>query len=269
MRHYEEKLKVLYASGGSECSYRAIKGSARIVKNLGAHVTLLTVEDPRRKVDVPKVQKEVDSILKRYNLETVKKVRKGVPAKEILKESKHYDYLIIGSHGLTHAFEKLLGGDAEHIVENLNTSTLVVREEKISKILVCVNLPRYRKELIRTAIEFAKAAESPIEFLHVIPEALLYPIRVERTSAELKSVYEERAEVMENIVKMAEKEGVKASSVFREGVPEEEILLEVYDKKFDLIVVGDSKIRGILAELMGSLSAHIVKESPVSVLVVK
>jgi|Deesub1362A_J573_1020465.scaffolds.fasta_scaffold00005_237 nucleotide-binding universal stress UspA family protein len=263
------KPKILYASGGSEESYNAIEGTARLAKGLDASITLLTVDDPKRKIDIRQVQERVDQILSKYGLKCDKRVRRGNPAKEILEESKNFDYLIIGSHGLTGALEKLLGGDAEHIIENINTSTLVFRGNKISKILACINLPKYSEYVVSNAIKFAKATRSPLEFLYVVPEPFLYPIRSERASDELKSIYKDKATIADKLVERAFKEGLEACSVFREGVPEEEIVLEAQEKDFDLIVLGDSGIRGILAELTGSLSSHIVKNSPVSVLVVK
>ncbi len=266
----KRRLRILLATGGSHHALRAIRLGARIAKGYGAEVTLLVVKDPREKIPVAEVQRSAGKVLKELEVKAELTVRDGNPAREILKASKEYDLLVIGSHGTRSVAEHLLGDNATHIVENMKTSTLVVkRKAEVTKILACVNLPRYREAVVRRAIELAKILNVPLEFLYVLPEPLMYPIRrLHLSSEEIMELYPEKREAAEELLEMARKEGVDANVRFREGIPEEEILLEKREIGADLVILGDSGWRGILGELIGSLSGHIVKHARVSVLVV-
>ncbi|WP_456473775.1 TSUP family transporter [Candidatus Pyrohabitans sp.] len=266
----KRRLRILLASGGSHHAQRAIRLGARLAKGYGAEVTLLVVKDPKEEIDVPEVQRRAGRVLKELGVRAELTVRHGRPAKEILKASKDHDILVIGSHGTKSITERLLGDNATHIVENMRTSTLVVkRKAEVTKILACVNLPRYRKAVVMRAIEFAKILGVPLVFLYVLPEPLMYPIRRFHLSREeLMELYPEKYEAAEELLELARSEGVEASVRFREGLPEEEILLEKREQGCDLVILGDSGWRGMLGELIGSLSGHIVKHARVSVLVV-
>ncbi len=266
----KRKMRILLASGGSEHALRAVRLGARIARGYNAEVTLLVVRDPKEEIPVARVQRSAGKVLKELGVQAELTVREGNPAREILKAARDYDLLVIGSHGTKSVAERLLGDNATRIVENMSTSTLVVkRKAEVTRILACVNLPKYREPVVMRAIELARILKVPLEFLYVLPEPLMYPIRrLHLSSREIMELYPEKREAAERLLEMARREGVEASVKFREGIPEEEILLEKREIGADLVILGDSGWRGVMGELIGSLSGHIVKHSRVSVLVV-
>ena len=261
-----ERRGVLAASGGSVHALRALRVAARIAVRSGEKLTLLVVEEPGMPLKQV-TERSLRAVLAEGASAEVK-VRKGSPAGEILRESRRYGLLVIGSHGTKSIAEHLLGGNAERVVSRMRTSTLVVRGERISRVLVCLRLPEYRRGVVRSALELARIFGAELRFVSVLPQPVLYRVKTLPLSLEdVLHIYPGRRRAMQEVLEAAAREGVPATASFRQGIPEEEILREAEEWGADLLVLGDSGW-GRLSELVGSLSEHIVKHAPVSVLVV-
>jgi nucleotide-binding universal stress UspA family protein len=74
---------------------------------------------------------------------------------------------------------------------------------------------------------------------------------------------------METKEMIAREFGIQAKSVLCEGEPPEVLVSMAREKKADLIVLGTFGRRGINRLLMGSVTSHVIVNSPVDVLVVK
>jgi len=261
--------RFLFATGGSEHSLLALRLGAKLSKFYGAENTVLTVT-AEEDLSLERVQSRAREIMSEEGVGATYTTAEGEPSKEILKTSQDFDLLMIGSHGTGSITEELLGDNATRIAENMKTSTLVAkRKPHVNRVLAAVNLPDYRENVVYRSIEAARAFNAPLEFLYISPSPLMYPIRkLHLEVGELMEVCPEETQAVEELLELAAQRGVEANVNFRNGIPEEEILLEAREKGFDLIVLGDSGWRGILGRLMGSLSAHITKNSRASVLVV-
>ncbi len=265
-------MKILMCTGGSKYSYDAIKFAAPIAKGLGAEVTLLAVEDPHEKIDAGKALEGALAILHEFKIEAKTKIRKGNAAQEILKESEEgYDLLVIGFMGMKGIADFLLGGVAVRVVEYSKIPTLIVRGgRKLSRILACLCLSKYNPQVVATTAQIAKATNSSVEILNVVPSPRLYPMPAEAepdTLALLRS-HPERAEFLKNSAKKFKEYGVEVQIKMREGFAEEEILKESKEGSLNLIVLG-SHGWGLSEILLGSLSYTVAKHAEVSVLVVK
>ncbi len=271
----ERVRKVLMATGGSSFALNAIRAGGIISKGIGAEVTLLSVEDPHERVDTKKALKALSDgrrILEKMGVSARTKIVKGNVAKKILKESKDYELLVIGSHGLTNIRERLLGAKADYIAGAPATSTLVVREEgRISKILLGVIVPGYNKKVVDTAAEIAGITNSRIEILSVMPSPRVYPFDAKREwkSDVLLDAHPKEAEALEEIYRTITDKGIEACYKMRAGLTEEEILKEAYEGGYDLIVIGASRRSGVIWRIIGNLSYGIAKHAEVSVLIVK
>jgi len=72
------------------------------------------------------VEKAVD-ILKRFGLKANTVVKVGSASEEIIKESKEYDLVVLGSRGLSKIKRVLMGHVSLHVLENADTNVLIVR----------------------------------------------------------------------------------------------------------------------------------------------
>ncbi len=257
---------VLAASGGSVHAMRALRLAARIAVRTGERLTLLVVREPG--MEVEHVKRRSLEVVRAEGADAEVVVREGAPAAEILQESRRHGLLVLGSHGTRSIAEHLLGSNSEKVVARMRTTTLVVRDERISRVLVCLRLPEHRPAVLRAGIEIAKIFGAELRIIHVVPLPVLYRVKTLPLSLEdVLEIYHERPSAMRRLLSEAEAEGVRADFSFRQGIPEEEILREAEEWGAELVVLGDSGW-GMLSELVGSLSEHIVKHAGINVLVV-
>jgi len=257
---------LLVASGGSEHAALALRVAARIAVRTGERLTLLVVREAG--VEPERVVQRSMQVLRSEGAEAEVVLRSGTPAAEILRESRGYSLLVIGSHGTRGIAEHLLGSNAEKVVARMRTSTLVVRGERIRRVLVCLKLPELRTGVLRAGIEIARIFGAEVRFIHVFPQPVLYRVKTLPLSLEdVLEIYPERRLAMRQALSEAAAAGVRADFSFRRGIPEEEILREAEEWGAELLVLGDSGW-GVLSELVGSLSEHIVKHARINVLVV-
>lgn len=148
----------------------------------------------------------------------------------------------------------------------------MVNTEREPRLLVPVDGSEYACLAVETAAELARAVNGRLDILHVsyfdsatdaaededswLPEIVTSAAGKEHQS----SLEQARAHVPED---------VPAEYWQRTGVPAEEILKLAQELGSCLIVVGGRGLGVMQGFLLGSVSQQLVKESPVSVLVVK
>ena len=261
--------RILVCTGGSPFGEWAVQLAGQLAKGLEAHLTVLTVQDPKDPVEVQKIQERSRQILEGFAVSFDGKVRKGHPAQEILSESlQGYDMVILGSHGTRGILEFFLGDTAVHVVEHLRTSTLVVRQMgEVSKILLSLRLGKEKWEIVRMAGEIARATLGSLTILYVVPMPVTYGIPVK----EHRDIFDRHPLETNYLRKVAvgleQEYGIRSVLKMREGVPEEEILGEVVEEGHDLVIVGSSTWGGLSSLLLGNFSYTIVKHAKTSVLV--
>ena len=140
----------------------------------------------------------------------------------------------------------------------------------IQKILVPTDGSDYSMRAAEYAISIAKALSAQILVVFVIDEIVLEQIAKsterERVEKELK---EDGQRYVNYAVGLAEKEGVKASSLIANGRPFEQIVHMAKGLNTDLIVMGTYGRRGADRILLGSVAERVIEFAPCPVLVIK
>jgi nucleotide-binding universal stress UspA family protein len=138
--------RLLMPTDGSACSLAAIREGLEVAKILGAEVTFLYVlENPTslwmapesgaylqeliqdlRKVGQSALE-EAEKLAKEAGVASSGKLREGNVTATILDEAKHYDLLVMGTHGRTGLDKLLLGSVTEGVLHRTDKPVLVVR----------------------------------------------------------------------------------------------------------------------------------------------
>ncbi len=268
-------MKILMCADGSEISENAIEFGGLLAKGLNAKVTLLhVVEDPRhdRSKDILKRAK---NILKDLGLEIKIKVMKGVPELKIIKETEKegYQLLILGSHGMEGLKVFFFGDVAYRVIEHVKIPVLIVREKKVKleKILMCCGGSKYAEEAIRFGGNMAKASNSKVTLLHVIPEIpVMYKgLRMDETLKGFLKTDTPEAKLLKHSAKMLSEKGLDVDVELRHGLPPEEILDQAEEGDYDMITIGSHGMFGIRRFLMGAVAYQVVKHAKLPCLLVK
>ncbi len=135
---------LMFPTDGSENSKNALKTAIDLTKKFDAKLTVVHVVDGSsfifytQGLALPNIFEQLEEEGKQIINDTIdegkknditveSKILEGHPAEEIIKESKNYDLIIMGSLGRTGISKMLLGSVAEKVVRFAECPVLVVR----------------------------------------------------------------------------------------------------------------------------------------------
>jgi nucleotide-binding universal stress UspA family protein len=142
--------------------------------------------------------------------------------------------------------------------------------QTIEKILIPTDGSEHSIRAAEYAISIAKMNEAQIMVLYVIDEIVLdqFSKSVKRDAIEME-LKNDGKRFVNYALALAEKEGIKATSMIIKGRPFEQIVNIAKSLNIDLIVMGTYGRRGADRILMGSVTARVIEYSSCPVLAVK
>ena len=242
---------------------------------LKAEITLFTVcknSDDNNDV-YTELNKTANSL---YKSPTIK-IANGNPEIEILKElkSNRYQLLTIGERShVTHPSEVLLGDTTNRIVKNSPISVLIAKgnNHSIRNILVCTSGPQCNLEAINASIHMCQHSQATLTLLHVgnpIPSMYTGLTQIGETLADLLKTDTPTAMHLRNCANLLDEAQIKGEIELRHGTPTEEILRDIEQNNYDLLVIGASQSNTINKFLLDDVSIKLANHSPISTLIVK
>lgn len=142
--------------------------------------------------------------------------------------------------------------------------------ENIQKVLVPTDGSDYSVRAAEYGISIAKTHEAEVMFVYVVDELVIdqFPKGAQRdgVEAELKA---DGQRFLKYAISLAEKEGVKSTSMLVKGRPFEQIVNSTKSFEIDIVVMGTYGRRGAERILIGSVAERVIEYAVCPVLVVK
>jgi nucleotide-binding universal stress UspA family protein len=140
----------------------------------------------------------------------------------------------------------------------------------INKILVPTDGSEPSNHAAEFAIKLGKKFNAEIIAVYVVDRLIMDEVSKVHEKRELEEEIKKKAERSLNyVVKSAEIEGLKASSVLLEGQPYDQIIQQAEALNVDMIVMGTTGRRGMERILIGSVAERVIEYAPCPVLVMK
>ncbi|MHC1625806.1 MAG: universal stress protein [Methanoculleaceae archaeon] len=137
-------------------------------------------------------------------------------------------------------------------------------------ILVAVDGSDSSMAAFRKAVGEARVWNAALKTIYVIETGLFTSIPPDNTIEMLYTfLQQEGQEIIERCNKIAVEEGVAHSGFIRQGHAGSEILNLAREEGADLIVVGSHGKSEVDRLLLGSVSEHVVRHSPITTMVVR
>ena len=179
----------------------------------------------------------------------------GSPVSEIIKMQEENDasLIILGTS------KNKLGKIAEKLIKEVKCHALIAREntagdELFSNILVPVDSTKDAEYAGKFAASIAHRSHSNLTACHIFPH---------------KIKEDEGNEITKLVLDIAKSKGIQAESLTGEGKTADEILNIIYDKSFNLVVLGYSGRGKVSRFVHGSISEKVIHSATCSVFVVK
>lgn len=297
------KLKVLWATDGSNSSHSAIPLLQEIVLPAAESLTVLTVgphsflsgarPDPtfllrvtatakRRVLAESEQTAEQEATLVDPSVPVKAIARWGNPISEVLREAKAQssDLIVMGAKGHSNLGLVLLGSVAQGVVQNSTRSVLIARpgaDHRIERIVIGYDGSPQARNGVRFIERLALGPQVRFTLVKVIDP---FGVPAGTPASYRKQALEEARAINERNTERAQEElgqvaakmdGVagRIDIVVRAGVVNLEIDELAREQKADLVVVGSRKPSPMRHYLLGSVAEKLVRHSPTSVLVVR
>jgi nucleotide-binding universal stress UspA family protein len=270
-------MKFLICTDGSEQADRAIKLGVAVAAGSRAEVTLLGISE-----GATKSQAISDSLQRGQSLLAEKKIsaevitKSGDPVAEIVKRTQEtaYDLVIIGAVRKDRPGAFWMSSKSYKIIKEIRPPVLSVAGKTVSlkRILICSGGKSFIDPAVELTGKLVKGCGASVVLLHVMPEPPALYAGLPRMDLTPEKLLKSRSELSLNL--KHEKEtlqnaGVPAEVRLRRGAVLEEILREIHDGEYDLVVTGSAPSRHFRTYVLGDISREILNRVSRAVLVVR
>ena len=276
-------MKLLICTDGSPAAEQAAKLVGKLGLSRDVELTLLGVVDEHG--DAAGLEASFERMAKLLDgaeLNIARKIRRGDSYEQILEEAvaHAYDLVIVGGggqhHGLLH-FK--VGSTTSKLARKLHTHFLVARNipNQVKKVLVCTGAEAPAVDTMRVSGQMLAGLPAEITVLHVMSQISLKPGSIPEeliATAETAIAKNTReGQHLQRAMQQLSQAGITGSIIprLRHGLVVDEVLAEVRQGKYDIMVVGAHYQPGQnrwLGILLDDVTDQLINQAPCSVLIV-
>jgi nucleotide-binding universal stress UspA family protein len=275
-------MRILYATDGSAASLAVAEFLAALPLNGDSHITVLSVAGSGDRADAESAVEAARERLARAGAVVETEVRPGHAVEQIVQAAEEHSaaLLAVGSQGHS-AIERLfVGSVAERVARHAPCPVLMVRPGARQPRTVVLGLDgsecsAFAAEWLQRSPLFP-SAEIRLVTVHPLATApttvsgitLVAPLMEELQSIE-QQCHREAEEWLDKTGERFSESGWQVVKLLKRGHPAAGLLEEAEAASADLIVVGSHGHSALDRFLLGSVSEHVLRHAPCSVLVAK
>jgi len=276
-------MEILLCSDGSPAAEQAAHMLLCLKYPAETHLTLLGIgESESDRVYLETSINQVEHILARSFTNIRYEICIGPSADQILMHSEqhHYNLIAIGERGHHQGLALLRRSyNINQLTRKLHTPLLVARKvpESIQAILICTGAEAPSVSTIREGGKLIASSGSRVALLHVMSQVALTPdsIRDDLLDTAKSAIQRKTREGLHllDAIELLKKMGVhsEVKAVLRHGLVVEEVLKEIDENGYDLLVIGAHQTpdeNRWLEFLLDDIAGRLMAKCPCSVLVI-
>jgi nucleotide-binding universal stress UspA family protein len=292
-------MRVLLTTDGSKEATCAMRAASRLLNRTEREVHVLYVAPQPRApksgkitkrayqhrlaAETKRVLEDAKRVLCEEGIDALTLCETGSPASVIMQEAEDYDLTVLGAKGREVSSNVGLGPVASRLVEHGSGCVLIGREppsDRQARILVALDGSDGSGRALEALASLFDLESAEITLLHVLETLWLPPGDEDESRVEVDPESEETDQVALELRREAEQVLTQArlrilpqhpgvTTSIREGIPANEILSEVDQGDYDLVVVGATGATDMKHSVLGSVSSKVAWNAPCSVLVVR
>jgi nucleotide-binding universal stress UspA family protein len=269
-------MKILLCTDGSADATRAAQFSLLLARH-GDTIRLLGVVEDHAQQAIRRALETLGAELQAIGVECETQLRHGHAAEQILDEVAEWqaDLIIVGHLGKRGLTRFSMGGTATRIVQYAPCSVLLVKEARpaLRKVLACTGGGRPGLRDVEVAGQLAAQTGAEVTVLHVMSQVSLtekgYRPELEAPATDLIGQRTREGEHLSVALQTLQTLGVRCAAKVRHGLVVDEITAEARDGDYDLLVIGAHAARGLSRWLLDDVTAHVLEEAQLPVLVAR
>jgi nucleotide-binding universal stress UspA family protein len=269
-------VKILICTDGSAEAARAAQFSLLLARH-GDAIRLLAVVEDRADRAIRRALESLEAELQAIGVECETQLRHGHAAEQILDEAAEWgaDLIVVGRVGKRGLTRFSMGGTAARIVQYAPCSVLLVKKARstLRKILACTGGGQPGLRDVEAAGQLAAQTGAEVTVLHVMSQVALtekgYRPELEAPATELIGLHTREGAHLQTALNTLRVLEVRCAAKVRHGLVVDEIAAEARDGDYDLLVIGANAARGLSRWLLDDVTAHVLEETQLPVLVVR
>ena len=271
-------MRILLCSDGSPDAAQAVRFGMEIARGSNAPISLLgVVEHPRDedklRSSLETLGREVEMIGTAWNI----KLRHGHADEQILDEATEWqaDLIVLGRAGQRGLTRFIMGATANRILQYARCPVLLHKGHQITlkKILVCTAGGEPGLRNVDVAGQVAEYAQAEVTVMHVMSQVALsdraYLPDLDASAEELIDRQTREGLHLKAAIEQLAARSVRSVPKIRHGFVVDEILAELREGQHDLLVVGAHSAHGLTRWLLDDVTADLLEETNLPVLVVR
>ncbi|HZR20298.1 MAG TPA: universal stress protein [Verrucomicrobiae bacterium] len=270
-------MKLLICSDASDQADRAVRLGATLAAACKAEVVLLGIIEAKGHSDaLLDSLRRGQALLQDKGVSAELVTKMGNPIEEIVRRTTEaaFDLVVIGAVRKEPRGLFWLSSKAYKIVKEVQPPVLIVsgKATALKKILICSGGKSYIEPALRLTGKIAQGAGAQITLLHVLPEPPAIYARLPRMQETVDWLLNSNTELGLNLRRAKEsleQLGVSTDLKLRRGAVLEEILSEIRESGYDLVVTGSALSRGLRTYVLGDVSREVVNRASCPVMVVR
>jgi nucleotide-binding universal stress UspA family protein len=271
-------MNILICSDGTPASDNASRLGGMLATATKAQVTLLgIVENPGDDQPLRQSLDRETGILRQTGLDLRTVIQTGEPTAQILGETsaKKYDLIVIGSRRKDGSEHFWRSQRTYEIIKAVEPPVLVAIGacERISRILLCSGGKHFIDPAVRLTGTIASAIHAEVTLFHIMAEPPAIYAHLLELEEDVDAILRSDSVLGRNLraeKKRLEKLGVAVNVRIRHGFITDQLLEEMREGNYDLIVSGSSRARGPLRHyIMGDVTERILESAECCVLVAR
>jgi len=274
---------ILLCTDGSAEAEEAAKLVAQLKADDETRVTLLAVlENEGERPQLTASLERMENALGDPTHVVERQFRRGHAAEQIIAQAEEqvYDLVAVGARGRRGLTRFRMGSTTSRLAKSLPSPLLVVRNvpDRVERVLICTSAELPSLETLRLGGRFAASMASEVGLLHVMSQVVLRPDKpsedLEDTAEEAMAHHTREGQHLEQATALLREQAVTTPirPRIRHGLVVDEILAEIEEGAYDLLVIGAHRRPGVtrwLEVLLDDVTDQLLSHAECSVLVVR
>jgi nucleotide-binding universal stress UspA family protein len=270
-------MKMLICNDGSDQAERAMRVGAAIAVACEAEVTLLGIqESPGASEVVLDSLKRGQALLEDKKIHAELITKSGKPIEEIVKRTREtvYDLVVIGAARKENRGAFWMSSKTYKLIKEIRSPVLSVagKTGSINRIVICSGGKRYIDDAVLLTGKIARGLGATVTLLHVTSEPPGILARLPRMEQDAEFLLRSQSELAQNLRRekeTLESMGVRTEVKLRHGGVLDEILREIREGNYDLVVTGSALSRSFRTYVLGDISREIINRATCAVLIAR
>ncbi len=271
-------MRLLVCTDGSSAAAQAARFGMEIARGSNEPIELLSVIENQRDAEknrpsLETLGREIETIGAQCDI----KIRHGHAAEQILDEAAawHADLIVLGRSGQRGITRFVMGATATRIIQYAPCSVLLYKGNQLSikKILACTAGSELGLRAVEMAGRVAEYSHAEISVLHVMSQVAIsdkaYLPDLGATAEELIERQTREGQHLKAALAVLASRSSRGVPKVRHGFVVDEILAELREGKYDLLVVGAHSAHGLTRWLLDDVTADLLEAVNLPVLVVR